>query len=48
VIDNLDEFKRQFPLKEVLYEGKLTFNYPTGEMSRLMIIGPKASASAVA
>lgn len=44
VITDLDEFKRQFPLKEVLYEGKITFNYPTGDMSRLMIIGPKGSA----
>jgi len=44
VIRDLDEFKRQFPLKEVLYEGKMTFNYPTGDMSRLMIIGPKGSA----
>jgi hypothetical protein len=45
VIKDLDEFKRQFPLKEVLYEGKMTFNYPTGDMSRLMIIGLKGSAS---
>lgn len=48
VIKTLDEFKTKFPLKEVFYEGKMTFNYPTGDMSRLMIIGLKGSASAVA
>jgi hypothetical protein len=41
VVRDLEEFKTLFPMTETLYEGKMTFNYPTGDMSRFMLIGKR-------
>ena len=41
VVRDLEQFKQLFPMTEVLYEGTMTFNYPTGDMSRFMLIGKR-------
>ena len=38
---NLDEFKKHYPLSEVIYEGSKEFVYPDWQFTRYMIIGIK-------
>ena len=39
--NNLEEFKKHYPLSEVLYEGSKEFVYPDWQFTRYMIIGIK-------
>lgn len=38
-ISSVEQLKALFPMTEVLYEGKIEFNYPDSSMSRIMVIG---------
>jgi hypothetical protein len=38
---DLEAFKADWPVKEIMYEGSMTFNYPTHEFTRFMIIAIK-------
>ena len=37
--ETLEEFKKQYPLSDIVYEGTKEFNYPTWSFTRCMIIG---------
>ena len=37
--ETLEEFKRQYPLSEIVYEGTKEFDYPDWSFTRFMIIG---------
>ena len=39
--NNLEEFKKHYPLSEILYEGCKEFVYPDWQFTRYMIIGVK-------
>jgi hypothetical protein len=39
--NSLEDFANKYKLKEIVYQGKLNFNYPEWSFTRFMIIGFK-------